>query len=150
MSSNLQCTIILIYEARRGLCNQKAIGKQGTSEGGTRWGKQVELGMSSAHAGQDNSIGIINLERAVSEKRLRLAFHEIKSREEGVDREYLHTHNHHQPASMTNIRSFREPARSQKIHLKRAYDGGDKDTGCHGSPEFPCYSQHRWTRICHQ
>jgi len=60
---------------------------------GSRQGTQVELGTSSAHTVQDNSIRIINLQRAVSDRRLRWAFQEIKPREEGVDREYLYTHN---------------------------------------------------------
>lgn len=74
---------------------------------GSRQGTQVELGTSSARAVQDASISIINLQRAVSDKRLRWAFQEIKSREEGVDREYLPTRNCNQPASMTNTQSFR-------------------------------------------
>ena len=91
---------------------------------GTRQGMQVGLETSSAHAVQDNSISILDLQRAVSDRRLRWAFQEIKSKEEGVDREYLHTHNRNQPASVTDIQSFREPAWRKKMHLKRAYDNG--------------------------
>lgn len=91
---------------------------------GTRRGMQVELGTSSAHAVQGNSSTVINLQRTMSDKRLRWAFQENKSREEGVDSQYLHTYNRNQPTSMKNIQSFREPAWRKKIHLKRAYDRG--------------------------